>query len=144
MLLNSKSILDCNEYEEEIHNKEIELIAEKVQGLPNYNCMVVIKYKDEAHKNRKEQRLSTNLHDFLEMLEYVDMKNGVDLKIGDNNLLTLVAYGQLFSNNNEYHHCITEVLIMPYERKLEFVDISNFLISRENIINELNKEFYLN
>lgn len=37
ILLTSKSILDCNEQEEEIHNKEIENIVDIIQTFPNYN-----------------------------------------------------------------------------------------------------------
>ena len=127
MLLNSKSIIDCNEYEEEMHNNEIELIAEKICELPNYDCAVVIRYKDIAHKDKKDTIMSCGLHDFLEMAEYVDIKNGIDLKIGDNDLLTIRAYGQGYIMNDEYYNVITEIFIMPYEGEGEFLDISHYL-----------------
>lgn len=129
MLLTSKSIVDCNEYEEEVHNNEIELIAESICELPNYDCAVVMKYKDIAHKDRKETIMSCSLHDFLEMVEYVDIKNGIDLKIGDNNLLTICAYGQGYEMKGEHYNVITEIFIMPYEDEGEFLDISQQLIN---------------
>lgn len=134
MLLNSKSIIDCDEYEEVMHNNEIELIAEKVCKLPNYDCAVVIKYKDIAHKDKQDTIMSCNLHDFLEMAEYVDIKNGIDLKIGDNNLLTIRAYGQGYVMNDEYYNVITEIFIMPYEGEGEFLDISQYLNNQMNDI----------
>ena len=124
MLLNSKSIIDCDEYEEEIHNGEIELIADKIYELPNYDCAVVIKYKDIAHKNKKEKIMSCSLHNFLEMVQYVDIKNGVDLEIGDNNLLTIRAYGQCYEIKDDYYNVITDIYIMPFEGKVVFIDIS--------------------
>lgn len=99
--------------------------------------MVVIKYKDEARENRKEQRLSINLHEFLDMLEYVDMKNGMDLKIGDNNLLTRVASVQLFSKDKEYNYCVTEIYIMPFNEKKEFIDISADLLTKQQLMDKV-------
>lgn len=34
MLLNTKSIIECDEYEEVIHNKEIEMIENEICKLP--------------------------------------------------------------------------------------------------------------
>lgn len=54
MLLNSKSILNCNEEEEKEHNNEIEEISKMIYSLPNYDCAIIIKYVDKA--NEKEKR----------------------------------------------------------------------------------------
>lgn len=54
MLINSKSIIDCDEYEEE-HNKEIESFMDKIYMMPNYKCAVIRKDVDMAHKNNKEK-----------------------------------------------------------------------------------------
>ena len=43
MLLNSKSIIDCNEDKEVIHNKEIKHIIDQLNKLPNYECLVIKK-----------------------------------------------------------------------------------------------------
>ena len=58
------------------------------------------------------------------MVQYVDIKNGVDLEIGDNNLLTIRAYGQCYEIKDDYYNVITDIYIMPYEGKGEFIDIS--------------------
>ena len=119
--------MDCNE-QEEIHNKEIKIIIDIIQTFPNYDCAVIFKYKDKAHEHLEDKIIQGNLHDFLNNIEYIDFKNGIDLKIGDNNLLTIVAYGQNYLINNEFSYAITEIIIMPYNEVREFLDISNQLL----------------
>ena len=53
MLLNSKSILNCNEEEEKEHNNEIEEISKMIYSLPNYDCAIIIKYVDKAKEKRE-------------------------------------------------------------------------------------------
>ena len=53
LLLNSKSILNCNEEEEKEHNNEIEEISKMIYSLPNYDCAIIIKYVDKANEKRK-------------------------------------------------------------------------------------------
>lgn len=145
ILLTSKSILDCNEQEEEIHNKEIENIVNFIQTFPNYECVIILKYKDKAHEHLKDKILQGSLHDFLSNIEYVDFKNGIDLKIGDNNLLTIIAYGQNYLINNEFNYVITEILIMPYnnDEEHEFLDISYKLLSNLNLpVQIINTNMY--
>lgn len=127
-LLNSKSILDCEEYEEQQHNDETIKIANKIiNTLADYDCVVVIDFVDEAHKDNERQILSCNLHDFLSTVEYVDIKNGVDITIGSDNTLCLVAHGQTYRKNNELYFSKTEIHILPYVNDFEFLDISNTL-----------------
>lgn len=52
-LLNSKSILDCNEQETEQHNKECSTIIENLHKYDDYDCAVIYKYFDETNKQRK-------------------------------------------------------------------------------------------
>mgnify|MGYP007128339739 CR=1 FL=1 len=59
MLLNSKSILNCNEEEEKEHNNEIEEISKMIYSLPNYDCAIIIKYVDKANEKRKEEKHGT-------------------------------------------------------------------------------------
>lgn len=49
-LLNSKSILNCNEAEIEQHNKECSTIIESLRKYDDYDCAVIYKYFDEANK----------------------------------------------------------------------------------------------
>lgn len=128
MLLNSKPILECNEFEEERHLEEIELIAEKIYALPNYDCAVVFKYTDPAHYKNKETIKSCYIHDFLDMVEYTDFKNGIDIEISDDKVLTVVAYGQFYTLNEEYFNVITNIYFLPYNEDKEFLDISSYVV----------------
>ena len=89
-LLNTKSILNCNELEEEKHNQENQDILSKLSNYPNYDCAAIIKYFDEANKDKEPIIKSCNLHNCDEMIEYVDSKNGVDIALVENFLTFIV------------------------------------------------------
>lgn len=93
-LLNSKSIIDCNVQEVQEHNQEIKDISEKLQNYQDYDCAAIIKYFDEANKDKEPIIKSCNLHNCDEMIEYVDSKNGVDIAIVED-FLTYIVYGQV-------------------------------------------------
>ena len=133
MLLNSKSILNCNEEEEKEHNNEIEEISKMIYSLPNYDCAIIIKYVDKANEKRKEEILSCNMHDYLDMLEYIDIKNGIDLVIEDNNIFSIHAYGQCYKLKDDFHFVETNIYIMPYDENRDFIDISNFLVANKEM-----------
>ena len=80
-LLNSKSILDCDEFEEEIHNKETQEILEGLLKYPNYDCAAIIKYFDEVNKDKEPIIKQCKLHSCDETIEYVAFKDGVDLSL---------------------------------------------------------------
>ena len=100
-LLNTKSILDCDEFEEEVHNQETQDILSKLSNYPNYDCAAIIKYFDEANKDKKPIIKSCNLHNCDEMIEYVDSKNGVDIALVEN-FLTFIVYGQNYLMSDNY------------------------------------------
>lgn len=52
-LLNTKSILECDEDEAVIHNEEIKRELEDLLNYPNYECAAIIQYFDIAHKDRE-------------------------------------------------------------------------------------------
>lgn len=76
IFINSKRILDCNEHEEEKHNEEIRKFLNNLYFLKDYICGVIIKRIDIIEK---EVIKDCTLHQCMEMIEYVDCKNGVDL-----------------------------------------------------------------
>ena len=117
MLLNSKSILNCNEEEEKEHNNEIEEISKMIYSLPNYDCAIIIKYVDKANEKRK----------------YIDIKNGIDLVIEDNNIFSIHAYGQCYKLKDDFHFVETNIYIMPYDENRDFIDISNFLVANKEM-----------
>lgn len=124
LLLNSKSILDCNEFEEALHNDEIEYINQIVQSIENYDCVVVFKYYDIAHKKKKHMYSQCKLHEFLSQIEFVDYKNGIDLAITDNDLLTIIAFGQGYERDGINYLIERHIFIMPMADNNEFIDIS--------------------
>lgn len=51
-LINRKSIIECDEYEEKSHNDEIFKIESLLNKLPNYDCAVIFK-NINSHKKIK-------------------------------------------------------------------------------------------
>lgn len=136
MLLNSKSIVDCNYEEEQKHNEEIDELLELLYEVDNYECAVVIKCENSINKDKSDIIKQCNLYDCLEMVEYVDAKNGIDLEISDNNIFTIVAYGQSYECNGKYELVKNLIHIMPYDDNRDFLDISNiFLNTRSSLFN---------
>lgn len=119
-LLDSKSILDCNELEEEIHNQEIQDVLSKLSNYPNYDCAAIIKYFDEANKDKEPIIKSCNLHNCEEMIEYVDSKNGVDIAIVED-FLTYIVYGQEYFKDVTYYITQIGIQIRPYDKNRNFI-----------------------
>lgn len=122
-LLNSKSILDCNEQEIEQHNQECSLIIEKLLKYDNYDCAVIYKYFDEASKEKEPVIKQCNLYDCLDMVQYADIKNGVDFAVVEE-FLTFICYGSEYEYNNQIHLVTTGIQIRPYDKERNFIQIN--------------------
>lgn len=130
-LLNTKSILDCNELEEEKHNQENQDLLSKLSNYPNYDCAAIIKYFDDANKDKEPIIKSCKLHNCDEMIEYVDSKNGVDVAIVED-FLTYIVYGQGYSVNNKYHLIQIGIQIRPYDKKCNFIKFNELALMKVN------------
>ncbi|WP_448918514.1 hypothetical protein [Holdemanella biformis] len=130
-LLNSKSIIDCNAQEVQEHNQEIKDISEKIQNYQDYDCAAIIKYFDEANKDKEPIIKSCNLHNCDEMIEYVDSKNGVDIAIVED-FLTYIVYGQGYSVNDKYYLIQTGIQIRPYDKKRNFIKFNELALMKVN------------
>ena len=119
-LLNTKSILDCNELEEEKHNQENQDLLSKLSNYPNYDCAAIIKYFDEANKDKDPIIKSCNLQKKNEMINYIDSKNGVDIAIVED-YLTFIVYGQGYFIDNISYQTQTGIQIRPYDSKRDFI-----------------------
>ena len=119
-ILNTKSILDCNELEEEKHNQENQDLLSKLSNYPNYDCAAIIKYFDEANKDKEPIIKSCNLHNCDEMINYIDSKNGVDIAIVED-YLTFIVYGQGYFIDNISYQTQTGIQIRPYDSKRDFI-----------------------
>ena len=140
-LLNSKSVLDCETEEEvEIHNQEITNIFEKLYSLENYDCAVLCKYQDNAHKNLKMRVESIKLHDIEEVYQWGDFKNGVDLSI-DDEYLVLVAYGQSYQIRGEenWHIVVEAFKILPYDDNRSFLNVVDYVKNGWDVIEAINQ-----
>ena len=122
-LLNSKSILDCDEFEEEIHNKETQEILEGLLKYPNYDCAAIIKYFDEVNKDKEPIIKQCKLHSCDETSEYVAFKDGVDLALVED-YLTFIVYGQGYTVGEDYHLVRAGIQIRPYDVNRNFIDLS--------------------
>ena len=122
-LLNSKSILDCNEQEIEQHNQECSAIIESLHKYDDYDCAVIYKYFDEANKEKEPVIKQCNLHDCLDMVQYADIKNGVDFATVEG-FLTFICYGSEYEYNNQMYLVTTGIQIRPYDKERNFIRIS--------------------
>lgn len=132
MMLNSKSILDCDEYEEEIHNEEIENLSKRISLLTDYDCAAVFRSIDPANKQKSDVIKGCKLHDFLDMIEFVDIKNGMDVFLLEDGSLLLRAYGQSYCLNSNNYLVTTDIYILPYDKMRNSVDLSMFDITSIN------------
>ena len=126
-LLNSKSIIDCNAQEVQEHNQETQDILSKLSNYPNYDCAAIIKYFDEANKDKEPIIKSCSLHNCNEMIGYVDSKNGIDIAIVED-FLTYIVYGQGYSVNDKYHLIKTGIQIRPYDCERNFLKIGDEIL----------------
>ena len=118
--LNSKSILDCTEQEIEQHNQECSAIIEKLRKYDNYECAVIYKYFDEANKEKEPVIKQCNLYDCLDMVQYADIKNGIDFAIVEG-FLTFICYGSEYVLNNQVYLVTTGIQIRPYDKKKNYI-----------------------
>ena len=123
-LLNSKSILDCDENEEDMHYEEINDYLQSLFSKGDYECAVLIKSFDEIHKNSDPVIKSCMLHNCQEMLEYVDIKNGVDIADVDG-YFTFLTYGQCYEINGQQHMIMQGIQIRPFNNKREFIALTD-------------------
>lgn len=122
-LLNSKSILDCATQEIEQHNRECSSIIESLRKYDDYDCAVIYKYFDEANKEKEPVIKQCNLYDCLDMIQYADIKNGVDFATVEG-FLTFICYGSEYEYNNQMHLVTTGIQIRPYDKERNFIRIS--------------------
>ena len=120
--LNSISILDCNEQETEQHNQECSTIIENLHKYDDYDCAVIYKYFDEANKEKEPVIKQCSLYNCLDMVQYADTKNGIDLALVEN-FLTFICYGQEYSMEDGVHIKTTGIQIRPYGHDREFVTL---------------------
>ena len=124
-LINSKSILDCDENEEEVHNQENNEFIEKLFDSPDYECAALFKRTDMNDANSEIIIKPCRLHDCFEMVEYVDAKNGVDI-FNDGGFITFIVYGQHYKKNDKFYNVQHAIQIRPFDENKEYVYMFNY------------------
>lgn len=119
-LINSKSILNCDEFEEEIHNQENNEFIEKLFDSPDYKCAALIKRTDMNDVDSEVTIKPCSLHDCFEMVEYVDAKNGVDI-FNDGGFITFMVYGQHYKKDEKFYIVQHEIQIRSFDSNGEYV-----------------------
>ena len=113
ILLNTKSILQCNEKETKIHNKEIEMMFNQhLSSNPNL-CQVTTTYLD-PHQNETKPETSQviNIYELNDFIQKYDIKNGLDVLVDTNNYdIILHLFGQGYWFNNDAHLVTTQLRI---------------------------------
>lgn len=112
--LNTKSILNCNEEETEIHNKEIEMMFNQhLSANPNL-CKVTTTYLDSRQKETKPETSQViNIYELDDFIQKYDIKNGLDVFVDTNNYdIILKLYGQGYYYKYENHLTTTQLRII--------------------------------
>jgi len=113
ILLNTKSILQCDEEETEIHNNEIEMLFEQhLSSNPNL-CQVTISYLDPHQKETKSETTQViNTYELENIIQNYDIKNGLDIFQDTNNYdIILKLYGQGYCYKYENNLTTTQLRI---------------------------------
>lgn len=113
ILLNTKSILQYDEEETEIHNKEVEIFFDNNFSTNPYLCEVKTTYLDVHQKETKfEISQVINAYELEDLIQSYDIKNGLDVFLDTNNCdIILNIYGQGYWFNNETHLVTTQLRI---------------------------------
>ena len=133
-MLNSKSCIECDEFDEMKHNNELMTFGDKLTELEDYNCIVLQKYQDIANSNIDMDVISdVTLWNIYDLAEFVDCKNGANLLIDDEGFLNLSVYGQMYEYNgdNHFNHCAFK--IMPHDEDMNLLDVSGFILNGESV-----------
>lgn len=121
-LLNSKSVINCIDSELENHTKESEEILKKLLLYKNYDCAAIFKYFDTVHKDEKPIIKSCELHDCEEMMQFADIKNGVDLAEVEG-FLTFICYGSEYQIDDQTYVVTTGIQIRPFDKARNFISL---------------------
>lgn len=108
ILLNTKSILDCNEEETEVHFKEIEDLFETLSNDDDF-CIVEVSYLDPIQIIDKCRRIiKMKLSELEDFIQDFDIKNGADI-YNDQNNLVFVLYGQNYNYDGKNYIITTQL-----------------------------------
>lgn len=113
ILLNTKPILNCDEKETEIHNKEVESFFNNNFSTNPYLCQVTTTYLDSHQKDTKSETSQIiNIYELNDFIQKYDIKNGLDVFVDTNNYdIILKLYGKGYYYKHENHLTTTQLRI---------------------------------
>ena len=124
-LLHSKSMRNCTELEEAIHQAEVERFSEMIASLLNYDCDIDVTFEDDYHKEMNVPlAYESNLHRIFEFIETQDIKNGVDTYLTDENNLAFRAYGQHYVAKGKDGLLTTLITVKSFGEGMSPIDMS--------------------
>lgn len=121
-LLNSKSVINCIDSELENHTKESEEILEKLLLYNDYDCAAIFKYFDTVHKDKEPVIKSCKLHNCEEVIQFADIKNGVDLAEVEG-FLTFICYGSEYQIDDQTYVVTTGIQIRHFDEARNFISL---------------------
>lgn len=74
----------------------------------------------QTNKEKEPVIKQCNLYDCLDMVQYADIKNGVDFAVVEG-FLTFICYGSEYEYNNQIHLVTTGIQIRPYNNSKDFI-----------------------
>ena len=108
ILLNTKSILQCDEKETEIHFKEIENLFEKCSN-DNHQYDIKVSYLDPYQQKTKEIKVhQIPMSEIENFIQNFDIKNGADIYNDKKNLI-FVLYGQTYQYEDKNYIITTQL-----------------------------------
>lgn len=131
-LLHKKSILDCTELEEHIHQVETNQLLQKILSLPNFDCDFEVTFEDDYHKEMNDPLFyESNLHRISDFLETRDIKNGVDTLLTKDNHLAFSAFGENYSARGKDGILTTLVTVKCFGEGRMPIDMSRYFSTPE-------------
>ena len=124
-ILHTKSIKDCDELEEVIHQAETEQLNNHILDLPNYDCDFLVTFEDFYHKRMNVPlAYESNLHRIFEFLETQDIQNGIDTLVTADNHLAFRAYGQSYTSDGKAGQLTTLITVKAFGEGMTPIDMS--------------------
>lgn len=124
LLLNTKTVLNCDEVEYEIHSEEILKVIDFLSNQKYLDCAILYKYQDIVHKDQDQKVLSSTLDNLMDIFEMFDLKNGVDVYYEDG-FYIFIIYGQNYSFNGEDYLVTVALKILPFDDNRNFMKLAN-------------------
>lgn len=85
-------------------------------------CAAIFKYFDVANKDKTAEIKVCNLHDCEEMIQFADIKNGVDLAEVEG-FLTFICYGSEYQIDNQTYIVTIGIQIRPFDESRNFISL---------------------